>query len=459
MLNKISRIPVDPIGAYPEDTIEINLNRIKAVRLKMRERKIDSLVIFSDREHCSNQEFLVGVGPRFEESLLILDQTDKIFFIHGNECAYLAPNPELNVKPILFQDFSPIGQPRDKSNGLGEILLQAGLSAGQKIGCVGWKSYSKSLHPNLENILDIPAYLADQLRLITGNHSDVINATEIFSDSSSGLRIILSALEIAQFEYAARIVSNSVQNLIENFSVGKSERFHEQFLVGNGLTLSCHKMISFGDKVRRGLSSPSDKSSKLGDPVTVAFGVSGALTARAGMVAHSASDLDQSTRNFYQDFSQNYWDAVSTWYSSLRLGASGKHIYESVTKVINPGLFHLMLNPGHNLHIEEWSQSIFSPNDNSEIRSGMVLQSDLIPISAGPFCYSNAEDGVAVADTTLRREIEFKFPDMWTRINKRKDFLKNQIGIKLDESILPLSDTCALYAPYILAFDKCYTKS
>lgn len=118
-----------------------------------------------------------------------------------------------------------------------------------------------------------------------------------------------------------------------------------------------------------------------------------------------------------------------------------------------------MLNPGHNLHIEEWSQSIFSPDDNSEIRSGMILQSDLIPISAGPFCYSNAEDGVAVADVALRREIEFKFPDMWTRINKRKDFLKNQIGIELDESILPLSDTCALYAPYILAFDKCYTKS
>lgn len=459
MLRKINRMPIEPIGMYPEDNVEILLSRIQAVRFKMKEQNIDSLVIFSDREHSANQEYLVGVGPRFEESLLVLNQTDNIFFIHGNECAYLAPDPELNVKTILFQDFSPIGQPRDSSANLNGILLQAGLESGQKIGCVGWKTYSKKLHPNLENILDIPAYLADQLRLITGNSSNVINAMGIFSDPNTGLRITVGALEIAQFEYSARIVSNSVQNLIENFSIGKSERFFEQFLVGNGLTLSCHKMISFGDKVRRGLSSPSDNSSKLGDPFTVALGVSGALTARAGMIAGSASDLPEDTRNFYQDFSQNYWDAISTWYSGLKIGIHGKYLYESVLGVINPSLFRLMLNPGHNLHREEWAQSIFSSNDYNKVRSGMVLQSDLIPISAGPFCYSNAEDGVAIADQNLRRDIESQFPEVWRRITKRKNFIKNQIGLELDESVLPLSDSCALYAPYMLSFNTCYVKA
>jgi hypothetical protein len=88
----------------------------------------------------------------------------------------------------------------------------------------------------------------------------------------------------------------------------------------------------------------------------------------------------------------------------------------------------------------------------------MVLQSDLIPISKGPFCYSNAEDGVVLADEGLRLEIQNKYPEMWERINLRKAFLREKIGIALHDSVLPISDTCGIYAPYALENDLVYVK-
>lgn len=424
----------------------------------IKDLNIDYLVIHADREHSAHQEFLIGVGPRFEESILIIGANGKRMLLLGNECMYLPPDPALGIEIEIFQDFSPPNQKREISRPIESILRSAGISTGQRIGTASWKTYSDHLVNDVEHALDIPSFLADELRRIVGSSGDVINANSIFIGTSKGLRLINDAHQIAQFEYAAGLVSNSVFQSLSQFAVGISERAAASYFATEGQVQSCHPMLSFGEKARRGLSSPSDNKAKLGDPFSIAVGVAGALTARASMVAHSEKDLSSELQEFFPKFSQNYWLAIVTWYENISIGAQGRDVVAAVEKVIDKNLYSLSLNPGHNLHIEEWVQSIFTADCTDTVKSGMVLQADLIPISAGPFCTGNVEDGIAVADIALQAEIKELYPQMWDRMQKRREFMKGELGITLDSSVLPLSDTCGIFAPYALELAQVYTK-
>ena len=86
------------------------------------------------------------------------------------------------------------------------------------------------------------------------------------------------------------------------------------------------------------------------------------------------------------------------------------------------------------------------------------MQMDIIPMSRGPFCYSNVEDGVVLADEGLRRELAKKYPGMWRRMEARRGFMGGALGIKLDASVLPLSNTPAYLPPYVMAGDRVFVK-
>ena len=69
----------------------------------------------------------------------------------------------------------------------------------------------------------------------------------------------------------------------------------------------------------------------------------------------------------------------------------------------------------------------------------IVLQMDIIPVSLGPFCYINAEDGVVLGDARLRTQLTQGFPDLWKRVQARRAFMRDVLGINLDDSVLPRS--------------------
>jgi hypothetical protein len=75
---------------------------------------------------------------------------------------------------------------------------------------------------------------------------------------------------------------------------------------------------------------------------------------------------------------------------------------------------------------------------------------DIIPISVGPFCYINGEDGIALGDEALRSEIASRFPAMWSRIQARRAFMTDLVGIRLDDTVLPFSNTPGWLPPYAL---------
>ena len=249
--------------------------RLEETAARMERAGLDILLIYGDREHAANLAYLTGFDPRFEEALLLLDRHGNRLLLVGNECLGYLPEADLGLKVELWQGFSLPGQPRDNSRPLAKILSEFGIGPGQRVGCVGWKCYQQRLLGNgasaeaaphstspadFPAAIDLPAYLVDLLRELGGKSAAVVNATGMFIDVDDGMRLIHEPEQIAQLEYAATVSSQAVLRLLQALRVGAVEQELEHLLDSRGLPLSCHRMISFGDKAKRGLSSPSARA-------------------------------------------------------------------------------------------------------------------------------------------------------------------------------------------------------
>ena len=432
--------------------------RIAALRERTKQTELDVLVVYGDREHRANLAYLTGFDPRFEEALLVLG-ANKPLLIVGNECMGYLPDEAIGYQVALFQPFSLMGQPRDDSKPLLALLAEGGVAEGARVGCVGWKYlYREDLIPAGEGAIEIPAYIVDTLREMVGSGGTVTNAGALLMGVEDGLRITNSADQIACYEYAATRTSESTLNVLRAIAPGVSECELERLLIGDGLTLSCHRMIGFGEKARRGLASPSDNRAQLGDAFTIGFGLEGALSSRAGVVAEGPDALPEALQTFYPAYVANYFDVVVGWYEALDIGVAAGAVYDRVESLRDDALYAFAVNPGHYLHLDEWVHSPFYPGSEIALRSGMALQMDIIPVSKGPFCYSNGEDGIVLADAALCSELAERYPQLWARVQARRAFMIDTIGIDLAESVLPLSNTPAWLAPYALDLGKAMVK-
>jgi hypothetical protein len=452
-MSRLSRIDLPGFGRdsrMPQIPLSVYRRRMNATLARMDALALDMLAVYADREHCAHLAFLTGFDPRFEEALLLVSRDGRTRLLVGNECAGYLPDDALGITWELFQEFSLPGQSRAASRSLRTILREFGIGTGCRVGCAGWKSYSSGLLDAPRTAIEIPAFLVDLLRDLAGGLERVVNANDLFIDPQEGLRVFNEPEQIALYEYASCRTSDGVLGLLRNLRVGSEERELERFLDAEGLPLSCHRMMSFGRKARRGLSSPSNNPARLGDPYTTAFGVTGALTCRAGAVAAGPHDLAADCRDFYDALARNYFDVLAAWYGSLQLGARAGAVVAAVDRVRDASLFRLALNPGHYLHLDEWVNSPFVPDATVALGSGMALQSDLIPVAAGPFCTINGEDGVVLADAGLRGALQRDYPACWDRIKRRRAFMRDTLGIALDDAVLPLSNLPAWLPPYAL---------
>jgi hypothetical protein len=116
--------------------------------------------------------------------------------------------------------------------------------------------------------------------------------------------------------------------------------------------------------------------------------------------------------------------------------------------------FGIGLNPGHLIHLDEWMHSPIRKGSTLKLASGMALQCDIIPATGTPYFTSNIEDGVALADEPLRRAFASKYPEGWTRIEARRTFMVETLGIRLRPEVLPFSNMAGWLPPFWLAPDK-----
>ena len=193
-------------------------------------------------------------------------------------------------------------------------------------------------------------------------------------------------------------------------------------------------------RARFGLLSPGDRPIERGDPLTTAFGIWGALNCRAGFVVEDAAELPDGIADYVERLVAPYFDGRGRVVRALHVGQVGGALQAIVDRHLGDPFFGIFLNPGHQLHLDEWVNSPVFPGSTIELRSGMALQCDIIPATGTPYFTTNIEDGVALADESLRAAFAAAYPDAWARIQARRRFMIETLGIDLHPDVLPFSN-------------------
>jgi hypothetical protein len=216
-------------------------------------------------------------------------------------------------------------------------------------------------------------------------------------------------------------------------------------------------MLTAGPRATLGLLSPGERPIEHGDRFTVAFGIWGALNCRAGFVVEDASGLPDGIADYVERLVAPYFTAVAEWYGALHIGQTGGTLQAIIDRHLGDPFFGIFLNPGHQLHLDEWVNSPVGPGSTTELRSGMAMQVDIIPATGTPYFTTNIEDGIALADETLRATLAGRYPAAWGRIEARRRFMASSLGIDLHPDVLPLSNIPAYLPPFLLRPDHVMT--
>lgn len=427
---------------------------IPAVSTEEYERRLTALVqaaetdwvlVFADREHSANLTWLVNYDPRFEEGLLVLGPKGQRTLIVGNEGLGYLPILRVPLHVELCQTFSLNSQPRSQAPRLKDVLAKIGLSAGQSASLVGWKYLEAYETDEPTAPAFIPAFFVDVVRSLLGSSGKLVDQTTLLMHPETGLRNLNSADQIAAFEWAARTSSASVFSIVTGTRPGMSEMQAMQLMLFAGQPLSMHPIFVSGKGEINGLRSPSSKIIEYGDAVSTGLGYWGSLSCRAGMM------LGEPDMSFFEKIAAPYFGAVASWYQAMRIGAMGKEVFQSVAGAFEGSGLHALLNPGHLTSYEEWTSSPIRPDSIEKIHSGMVFQSDIIPTPLPAGWLMNCEDTVAVADASLRAELKAGHPELWARVQSRRQLMTEVLGIQLAEEMLPLTDGTAYLPPFWLA--------
>jgi hypothetical protein len=438
-------------GPMPEIPRQVYGKRLERLSERADRRGLDRIVVYADREHSANLAYLTGFDPRFEEALLVIGHEASPAILVGNECFGVAGAAPVSLRRHLFQELSLPGQPRDHSRALDEILADEGIRIGGRVGVIGWKTYARS------NQSDLPSYLVDELRRMVGPTGSIENATDLLIDAADGMRVVNEVEQLAALEWAACQTSNGVRRLLFGVRPGMTEREAVRLLEWDGSPLSCHLMLTAGPRARFGLLSPGDRRIESGDPLTVAFGIWGALNCRAGFVVEGSEALPSGIADYVERLVAPYFGAIAAWYAAVRIGQTGATLHEIITRRLGDPFFGISLNPGHQIQLDEWVNSPIAAGSTVELRSGMALQADVIPATGTPYFTTNIEDGLALADTTLRTSFAERYPDAWARIAARREFMAGALGIELHPDVLPFSNIPAYLPPFLLAPDRAMT--
>lgn len=452
--HNIEYVPVTPptvvLPNAPKDLSDaVYSARLANLCTSIQTAGLDAVLIYADREHGGNFGYIAGFEPRFEEACLVVHADSRAWVLLGNECLKMHAYSRIAVTPVHVPYFSLPNQPMDGEQTMADCLRAAAIAPGMKIGLMGWKVFTGRLADGAR-MFDVPHFIVEAAAEVTGSIENITNAARLMMAPDCGLRAIHGAEEIAQYEFAASMAAHRVWQVLEEVDIGKTEHELADHLAACGQPLSCYSMCATGDRFTNAVVFPRSKAVARGDKFTVSMGLRGGLTCRAGYAAASADELPENVRDYVDALAKPYFAASATWYSTLAPGVTGGEVYAAVDSVLPKAEYGWQLNPGHLTAMEEWLSSPIEKDSAIPLRSGMILQMDIIPRKA-PYGGVSAEDGVALADADLRYELETRFPETWARMQRRRRYMIDVLGIPLDESVLPMSDTVGYLRPLLLA--------
>jgi hypothetical protein len=449
MTSRLREIQIPDFGAIVPPAPLAGERYAERCRQALAAAATDWLVAYADREHFANVMVLSGFEPRFEEALLVLGPRGRRVLVTGNECvpyAALSPLPGLEVR--LSQTMSLLGQDRTRAPRLVDVLREAGIGAADSVGVIGWKYLDPAEWDGDEPPAFLPAPYLEAVRRVAGQVTD---RTAVLLHPERGQRSIIDADQIAIFEHAAARGSEMVWNALSRIVPGDREWEAAARMGYRGEPLNVHTMLASGNAATGpviGLASPGPRRIERGDGVSTAVGLWGGLTARAGLV----TDRDEA----FEALAAGYFEGLLRWYAVADTGVAGGILHEAVSETLGRSGLRSLLNPGHLTGHEEWSNTPIRPGSAERIRSGMHMQVDVIPTPVRDGWALNCEDPIVFADEALRADLAARHPQVWQRIEARRRFMSDELGVVLAASVLPLSSTPMCLAPCWLQSDRLY---
>ena len=430
----------------PPFTLAEARTRLAALRAAM-DRVFPALVIYADREHAANLHWLTGFDPRFEEALLIVTPDDAVL-IAGNECLpYTQVSPLVaagDVTAVHCATLSLPSQPR-RGRRLEDVLAEALPHVGA-VGAVGWKLFAPGEFVNpAQDPVDLPGFVLDLLR---ARGITVLNATGLMMDPGTGLRTVADPAEIARLEFANHMAAAALRRMVMGFRPGQSDFDAVAGARIGGLPLSCHVTFATGTRAAQGLSGPTGETLQTGQFASFNVAHWGSNICRAGWLAVQADELPGAAQDYLDAFAFPYAAAMSAWCGLMRPGVAGGDVWDRMMALLPPGDFGVELNPGHLIGLDEWLSSPICEGSALPLRSGMAMQSDVIP-QHPVYGSTRMEDGYVLADADLRAALAARFPAVAARCAQRADFMRGTIGMDVPETLLPLADTCGIIAPFL----------
>lgn len=434
----------------PDETLTARLDNVLNA---MKQADLAHLVIYADKEHGGNFEYLAGFIPRFEEALLVVRANGELSYIMGNENLKLVPHARNPGRCLHSPLFSLPNQPMDNDLPLEALLTSCGITGAGKIGVVGWKLFTR--HPTL---FDVPAFILDAVTLAAGGRGNLVNATGLFISPEQGVRTLNTASEIAFYEYGANLASTQVLMALDAIEPGKSEKTIGQFLAGDGQPNNVVMIAATGDRFAHAGLYPSDKTVTRGDKFSLTVGYKGGLTSRSAYVVADESELPASVADYLERVAIPYYHTVVSWLEFIRPGVTGGEVYRLVESVLPKDDFHWHLNPGHFVADEEWLSSPVFADSTVVLKSGMLLQIDIIPSVPG-YGGSSIEDTVGLADAALRDQLARDYPQTWMRMQARRKYVTETLNIALPEEVILLSNTVGYLRPFLLDKQRALVKA
>lgn len=428
-------------------TDETMAARKEKVLALMKSESLDAIAVYGDLEHGSNFEYLTGFLTRFEEGMLVLHQDGTAYLLLGNENLNKAGKSRIPVEGIHVPYFSLPNQPMENDKKLTDYFRAAALKEDMKVGLVGWKMFTSQLADNRQ-LFDAPYYVVEALKAVVGAEN-LSNHADLFIGGEKGARTQNNANELAHYEFGAQLASQGLLKATDLLAEGVSEMELGSALNAYGQPPAVVTIAATGERFVKANIYPTDKKVRLQDPISLTIGYKGGLSSCAGYAVNEASELPAGKEDYLDVLAKPYFAAVTTWLENVHVGMKGDDLYQLIEEVLPQADYHWHLNPGHLVADEEWMSSPIYPGSKETLKSGMMLQIDIIPGQPG-YAGASCESGVALADEALRAEIKESYPELFDIFQKRREYLKKVLQIDLHEDILPMNDTVAFYRPFLL---------
>jgi len=262
--------------------------------------------------------------------------------------------------------------------------------------------------------------------------------------------------EIAHYEYGANLASGCMLNAMNAVEPGIRETELGALLAAEGQYQTVVTIAAAGQRFEKANFYPTYKKLERGQPLSMTTGFKGGLSSRTGFVIADESELPEAQKDYLDRVAKPYFAAVVSWLETIRIGMPGGEMYAHIEKVLNKTQYGWHLNPGHLSADEEWMSSPIYPHSTETLKSGMILQIDIIPSVPG-YTGVSAEESIALADPALQRKIQTLYPDVWARIVTRRTYIRDVLKINLADEAIPLSNTVAYLRPFLLAKEKAFT--